>query len=365
MAKLNGDMELSNNGELLEAQAQVWNHTFSFIHSMSISCAIDLGIPDIIHRHGTPMSLSQLVDTLPINKAKSHCIHRLMRLLVHSKFFVKHDTSDKPDDEEARYWLTPAGHLLLRNNPMAVAPLVQFITDPVNAKAGHYMREWLVGEHHESAFEVAHGKTFWEHFGNCDSRLGNLFNESMSRDTRLVMYVLLKDYKQVFEGVGLLVDVGGGVGTTTKAILDVFPAMKCIVLDLPQVVAGLEGTHNLTFVGGDMFDNIPRSDAILLKWILHDWDDESCVRILKKCKEAISERGKVIIIDAVLGHKGKGDNNKIIQEAQLLFDMVMMTYLTGKERSEREWAKLFTDAGFTKYKISPVLGARSVIEVYP
>ncbi|XP_051134787.1 8-hydroxyquercetin 8-O-methyltransferase-like [Andrographis paniculata] len=365
MAKLNGDMELSNNEELLEAQAQVWNQTFSFIHTMSLKCAIDLGIPDIIHRHGTPMSLSQLVDTLPINKVKAHCIRRLMRLLVQCKVFDKLEILDKPGDEEVHYWLTPAGRLLLRDDPISIAPYLQVISNPVMMKTWHHMSEWLVNGHEGSAFEVAHGISIWEYFDGDEPRLANLFNESMACDTRLVMSVVLKDYKQVFEGVGLLVDVGGGIGTATKEIHDVFPGMECVVLDLPQVVAGLKGTHNLTFVGGDMFDDIPRGDAILFKWVLHDWNDESCARILKKCREAVTEGGKVIIFDVVLKDDGQGDNNKIIEEAQLLFDMAMMAYVNGKERSEREWAKLFTDAGFTTYKISPVLGVRSVIEVYP
>ncbi|XP_051135968.1 chavicol O-methyltransferase-like [Andrographis paniculata] len=361
MAKLNVDIE---SKELLGAQAQVWNNTFPFIHTMALNCAVELGIPDIIHRHGSPMSLSQLVDALPINKAKSNCIHRLMRSLVHSKLFIKLNTTE---DEEARYWLTPAGDLLLKNNPMAVAPYLQVMSNPEMVKVWHYMSQWLVSGNNGSPFEIAHGKTVWEHFSGSESRLGDMFNEAMSCDTRLVMSVLLKDYKKVFEGVGLLVDVGGGVGTAAKEILDVFPGMECIVLDLPLVVAGLEGTQSLKFVGGDMFDDIPRGDAILFKWVLHDWNDENCTRVLKKCREVLSEGGKVIIIDMVLNDEScRGDHkDDIIEESQLLFDLLLMTYVEGKERSEREWAKLFTDAGFTTYKITPVLGARSVIEVYP
>ncbi|XP_051135950.1 probable O-methyltransferase 3 [Andrographis paniculata] len=367
MTNINGNFELpKNNGELLEAQAQVWTHVFSFIHSMSLNCAVKLGIPDIIRRHGRPMSLSELVEALPIHKTKAHCIRRLMRLLVQSKLFIKLDEiQEKGKDKEVHYWLTPAASLLLKDNSMTVAPFVQLFSDPVMLKPWHHMKEWLESGHEGSPFEMAHGRSIWEHFAAGELRLANFFNESMSCDTKLVMSVLLQDYKQVFEGVGLLVDVGGGIGTTTKAILDVFPGTECIVLDLPHVVAGLEGTHNLKFVGGDMFDNIPRCNAVLLKWILHDWNDESSTRILKKCKEAILEGGKVIIIDIVLTDDCPRDNDNVVEEAQLISDMLMMNCVNGKERSESEWAKLFTDAGFTNYKFSRVLGARSVIEVYP
>ncbi|KAL0399991.1 UNVERIFIED_CONTAM: Chavicol O-methyltransferase [Sesamum radiatum] len=113
-------MALPNNEELpteqlLHAQAHVWNHLFSFINSISLKCAIQLGIPDIIHNHGKPMTLSQLVHALPIPKVKSHFIYRLMRILLHSEFFVKINIFE--DDEDEGYWLTPASLLLLRNAP--------------------------------------------------------------------------------------------------------------------------------------------------------------------------------------------------------------------------------------------------------
>jgi vacuolar-type H+-ATPase subunit F/Vma7 len=87
-------------------------------------------------------------------------------------------------------------------------------------------------------------------------------------------------------------------------------------------------------------------------------------RILKRCKEAISTRepkGKVIIIDTVIGSASK----RIFEEAQLLMDLNMMVLVPGKERDEEKWSKMFMDAGFTKYKISPILESRSLIEVYP
>lgn len=104
---------------------------------------------------------------------------------------------------------------------------------------------------------------------------------------------------------------------------------------------------------------------IYMQWILHDWSDEESVKILKKCKEAIPSKekgGKVIIIDMNVDNQ-KGDDESI--ETQLFFDMLMMILVTGKERNKNEWAQLFSDAGFSDYKITPILGLRSLIEVYP
>lgn len=77
--------------------------------------------------------------------------------------------------------------------------------------------------------------------------------------------VIIRNCKHVFEGLNSIVDVGGGTGTMAKAISDAFPNLKCVVLDLPHVAAGLKGSKNLSYVGGDMFEFIPPADAVFLK----------------------------------------------------------------------------------------------------
>ena len=96
---------------------------------------------------------------------------------------------------------------------------------------------------------------------------------------------------------------------------------------------------------------------------MHDWGDEECVKILKNCKEAIPPRdgGKVVIIDIVIG---AGQSDKKRREMQAVFDLYMM-FINGIERDENQWKNIFFEAGFRDYKITPVLGVRSIIEVYP
>ncbi|XP_027172149.1 myricetin O-methyltransferase-like [Coffea eugenioides] len=177
---------------------------------------------------------------------------------------------------------------------------------------------------------------------------------------------LVEVNKYVFEGLPSLVDVGGGTGTVARSIAKAFPNLKCTVLDLPHVVANQEQTQNSDFAAADMLEEVPPANAILLKWILHDWSDEDCVKILKNCKKAIPGRdkgGKVIIIDMVM--KSQLENHESV-EAQICLDMQMMLVLYGaKERTEKDWAILFWDAGFNSYKVFPVLGTRGLIEVNP
>ncbi|XAR72579.1 Trans-resveratrol di-O-methyltransferase [Bertholletia excelsa] len=338
------------NKELLHSQAHIWNHIFNFINSMSLKCAVQLGIPEIVKKHGRPMTLSEIVAALPINPSKGWNVYRLMRILVHSGFFTTQKVSK--NDEEEGYLLTSASRLLLKDEPLSATPFLLSMLDPVLTMPWHHVSEWFQNDD-VTPFYTTHGRTLWDFAGH-EPRLNKSFNEAMASDARLVASVL-----------NSLVDVGGGTGTVARSIANAYPHLECSVLDLPHVVAGLEGSKNLNYVGGDMFEAIPRADAILLKWILHDWSDEESIKLLKRCKEAIPSKekgGKVIIIDMVV--ENKTEDEKSI-ETQLFFDMLVMILLTGRERTEKEWAKLFSEAGFSEYKITPILGLRSLIEVYP
>ncbi|XP_059597186.1 trans-resveratrol di-O-methyltransferase-like [Vitis vinifera] len=349
------------SSELLQAQAHVWNHIFNFVNSMSLKCAIQLGIPDIIHNHGKPMTLPELVAKLPVHPKKTQYVYRLMRVLVQSDFFAAQRAQQS--EEEEGYVLTHASRLLLKDDSLSVRPFLLAMLDPTLTKPWHYVSAWFQNDD-PTPFDTAHERTLWDYAGH-EPQLNYFFNEAMASDARLVTSVLVKEGKGVFEGLNSLVDVGGGTGTVAKAIANAFPHLNCTVLDLPHVVAGLQGSKNLNYFAGDMFEAIPPADAILLKWILHDWSDEECVKILKRCREAIPSKekgGKVIIIDMMMKNQ-KGDSKS--RETQLFFDMLMMVMVTGKEREEKEWEKLFLDAGFSHYKITPILGLRSLIEVYP
>ncbi|KAL2231190.1 UNVERIFIED_CONTAM: putative O-methyltransferase 3, partial [Sesamum indicum] len=382
--------------EVLEAEAHVWNQ---------------LGIPDVIHKHGGPMTLTELLDALPaVDKAKANCMYRLMRILVHSGFFVLEKLNSSNEDG---YSLTPASRLLVGDRPMSMKPFVISQIDPILIESMHHLSRWFQTTHDPTPFHTANnGTSFWEKKER-NPRFSHLFDQGMESDTPMVASVITRDCRQVFEGLDSLVDVGGGTGTLAKAIAQAFPQIHCTVLDLPHIVAGLEGRKNLKYIEGNMFDYIPPSDA----WVLHDWSDEESVEILKKCKESVSngKRGKVIIIEMVVKENesvetqllldmlmmalwllhdwsdeesvkilkkckeavtSNGKRGKVIiiemvvkenesVETQLLLDMLMMATFKGKERTEKEWANLISDAGFSGYRIYPVLALRSIIEIYP
>ncbi|KAL8153030.1 hypothetical protein V2J09_010790 [Rumex salicifolius] len=365
------DQEISVD-ELLKANAQFASHLYSFITPMSLNCAVQLGIPDAIHSHGgDPMTLSDLTAALPIHPNKAHILTQLMRVLTHAGYFEQVEAPASVGGPA--YRLTPLSLLLLADHPFTAKPYVLFAMSRQFLESWMGLSRWFESGTDPTPFHTAHGMSLWERT-RLDGELNGNINDAMAGDSRMVASVLVAKDEELggvwFGGVRSLVDVGGGTGGMARALAAAYPEVECTVLDLPQVVEGLEGTPNLTFLAGDMFSHVPSTDVVMLKWVLHDWEDGDCVKILKKCRKAITTRhgdrghGKVIIVEIIINEDDSKDYK--LRQTQLFYDMQMMGILAGKERSETEWKKIFDDAEFTGgYRIFHVLGFRSLIEVYP
>eukprot|EP00256_Glycine_max_P038341 XP_006586449.2 flavonoid 4'-O-methyltransferase-like [Glycine max] len=321
---------------------------------------VELDIPDIIQSdsHGQPITFSELVSILQVPPTKTRQVQSLMRYLAHNGFF---EIVRIHDNIEA-YALTAASELLVKSSELSLAPMVEYFLEPNCQGAWNQLKRW-VHEEDLTVFEVSLGTPFWD-FINKDPAYNKSFNEAMACDSQM-LNLAFRDCNWVFEGLESIVDVGGGTGITAKIICEAFPKLKCMVLERPNVVENLSGSNNLTFVGGDMFKCIPKADAVLLKLVLHNWNDNDCMKILENCKEAISgesKTGKVVVIDTVIN---ENKDERQVTELKLLMDVHMACIINGKERKEEDWKKLFMEAGFQSYKISPFTGYLSLIEIYP
>lgn len=111
--------------ELLDAQAHLWRHVFHFLNSMALKCALELGIPDTIEKHGKSITLLELANSLAIHPNKVPSLHRLMRLLVSSNFISKETSANG----ESLFALTLSSKLLLTNHPLTQAPFALALLD--------------------------------------------------------------------------------------------------------------------------------------------------------------------------------------------------------------------------------------------
>uniref|UniRef100_A0A0D3FSL3 O-methyltransferase domain-containing protein n=1 Tax=Oryza barthii TaxID=65489 RepID=A0A0D3FSL3_9ORYZ len=201
-----------------------------------------------------------------------------------------------------------------------------------------------VGGGGPSAFERAHGMRMFEYMGT-NRRLNTLFNQAMAQQSMIVIDKLL-DRFHGFDGVGVLVDVGGGTGATLEMITSRYKHITGVNFDLPHVISQAPSIPGVKHIAGNMFESISNiGDAIFLKMILHMQNDEDCIKILKNCHQALPDNGKVIAVEIVLP-----TIPELAQTARYPFqmDMIMLSNSRGgKERTELEFAKLATDSGFS------------------
>ncbi|WP_033285785.1 methyltransferase [Streptomyces sp. NRRL F-525] len=163
------------------------------------------------------------------------------------------------------------------------------------------------------------------------------------------------------QGVTLALDIGGAGGDVVRAMMRANPALHGGVFDLPHIApaateaAKAEGLdERFTTVGGDFFDSVPPADLYVLKYILHDWDDASCVRILQNCRAQLAKGGRIAVVDHLVDDAGRPG-------LAPLMDMNMLAMTGGRERQLAEFDALFTAAGLHRVTVTPA-GAFAVIE---
>ncbi|KAK9194210.1 hypothetical protein WN944_004913 [Citrus x changshan-huyou] len=351
-----GSMEVHE--ELLRGQAEVWQLMFAFADSMALKSAVELRLADIMHSHGSPITLSQLASRIDSSCPDIPYLARLMRMLVRKGIFAVHQSSDGGD--ETLYKMTHISKWLLHDSELSLAPMILVENNQWLLEPWHYLSQCV--KEGGIAFKKAHGCEIWD-FASQNPQFNNLFNEAMACTAKIVMKALVSHYKDGFDSIQSLADVGGGTGGALAEIVKSYPHIKGINFDLPHVVATAPVCEGIFHVGGDMFDAIPKADAVFMKWILHDWDDEVCVKILKNCRQAIPDKnGKLVLVEIVV----QEDGNNIFGDMGLVFDLVMFAHTTGgKERTEQEWMKLLEQGGFHRCKIISMPALYSIIEAYP
>ena len=158
--------------------------------------------------------------------------------------------------------------------------------------------------------------------------------------------------------VALAVDVGGANGALLRLLQQANPALRGIVFDRPDVAAAVAvdiAGDRTEVIGGDFFESVPAGDLYLLKFILHDWDDESCVKILSRCREAMVPGGRIAIIDFLIGDR---DDPGVMA----LMDLNMLAVAVGKERALAEFDALLAKAGLRRIAGQISDSPQSIIE---
>ncbi|WCJ30678.1 O-methyltransferase family protein [Euphorbia peplus] len=345
---------------LMRGQLEIWQLMFGFADSMALKAALELSIPDIINSFDHPISLSQIASGMDSSTININYLSRIMRYLVRKQIFTIHPPSSPT--QEPLFGITRSSKWLLKSSELTLHPMVIMQNHPWLTKPWNHLSQ--VVEQGGNPFKKAHLCEFFE-FGAKSSEFNIIFNDAMGCTAKIVMKAVLGDEigRKCFDGVMRLVDVGGGYGGNLVEIIKNNPMIKGVNFDLEHVVCTAPEFEGIEHVGGDMFDCIPKGDAVFMKWVLHDWGDEYCVKILRNCRKAIPEKtGKLILVEIVI----EEDGDDQFGDMGLVFDLLMFAHTKGgKERTQLEWKKLLEDGGFSRYKIIKIPALPSIIEAYP
>ena len=311
--------------------------------TQAIHVAAVLGIPDLLAagaRHSDALAEEAGADP--------DALYRLLRALAAIGVLE--------EDGERGFALTPLGEPLRSDVPGSLHGWALLVGRP------DHWRTWGNLEHSirtgENAFRALHGMDIWE-WRAARPEASAVFDGAMQSLTAHSNRAVLE--ASDFGRFGTIVDVGGGNGTLLAAILGAHANARGVLFDQPHVVAGatsvLESVADrIDVVAGSFFESVPEGgDAYVLKMIIHDWEDEEAVAILRVCRAAMSAEARLLVIERILAPPNEGADGKFS-------DLNMLVMPGGRERTEGEFATLFERAELRLAQTVPTAAGIAVIE---
>ncbi|HEX5736322.1 MAG TPA: methyltransferase [Blastocatellia bacterium] len=316
--------------------------------SRAIYIIAKLGIAD--HLAGGPKTADEIAAA---TNANAGAIYRVFRALSSVGVLTV--------DADQRFGLTPLSETLRTDAP---GSLRAFATVELGEEHYPAWGELLYSVKTGGiAFDKHFGMPIWEFFAK-NPENARTFDDAMTNVSLAVKDAVLASYDA--STIRKLVDIAGGHGSLLASILKANPEMKGVLFDLPDVAEGArnrieaEGlSDRCEVVAGDFFKSVPEgADAYIMKWIIHDWDDERSIAIFKNIRRAMAEGGKLLLVEAVVPAGNEPHFSKFI-------DLNMLVMTGGRERTEEEYRQLLEAGGFKLTKVIPTESPVSIIEAVP
>jgi len=312
--------------------------------SQAIYVVAKLGIADCFHNG--PKSCQELAD---LTESDELALSRLMRALLSVGVFRVNG--------DGRFELAPMGTALQTGIPGSLRYMVITLGELHYQAWGNLLYSVKTGA---TAFDDLFGAKLFHHLKqNHDD--ADSFHNAMSDFSGLVSYAVLLAYD--FSKIHTLVDVGGGRGQFLRTVLQVNPQMTGMVFDEESVIEsakerlkGDASAGRCSLVAGNFFESVPAgADAYVMCGVIHDWDDDHSITILRNCHRAMSDSSRLLIVESVVPAGNETCSSKFL-------DLNMMVMSGGRERSREQFRDLFVAAGFELTSIVPTVARLSVLE---
>lgn len=312
--------------------------------SRSIYLAADLRLAD--HLGDGAVSVGELAARTASNP---DALYRMMRALAAVGVF---------EERAGRVFAnSELSACLRRDMPGTLGPMASWLGDASGWAAwGRLDHSVRTGE---PAFDHVLGSDCFTWLQRNEQSL-RIFQEAMTGYTALTSGAVLEAYD--FSGVGTLLDVGGGHGGLLAQLLERVPGLEGILLDRPEVVGEARALlarfgSRARLVAGDFLDAVPEgADTILLKNVLHDWDDAHCAVLLGNCRRSLASGARLLVVESVLSDEPDAAFAKVLD-----LEMLVLTP-GGRERTGEELARLLAEASFELARVLPTHSPVSIVE---
>jgi cyclopropane fatty-acyl-phospholipid synthase-like methyltransferase len=321
-----------------------------FSITRSIAIAAELGIADRLgDGPRTPAELAEECGVL------ERPLYRMLRALAGEGVFV--------EDNEGRFALTSMAELLRSDHPRSLRDWAIHVADLPYRSLMEMLHSLKTGE---SAFRKTFGAPVYDYL-SAHSEYATKAFKALSSISAARTAGVLEAYD--LSKISRLVDVGGAHGAMVAAIAKQYPSIRCTCADLPSAEQGALKTFRdngvadrCDFVGCDFFKDVPAgADAYLLSGVLHNWDDERCLHVLRNCRRRVPDNGRLLVVDIVLS-----DDKNVPDTYRNFLDVGMLTQTEGgMERTESEFRKLLATAGFSLSRVIPTNSPQWLIEASP
>jgi hypothetical protein len=316
--------------------------------TMCLGAGCRLGVFDALDEPRSAAALSAVCA------ADEHALTRLLSALA--------DVGVVERLDDARYANTPRGKVLRADHPGQVRELVLMQTWPPHVAA--WTRAADAVRTGAGVFAAANGRPMWELL-SADPVVEQQFNGAMARraDGQVAAVLAATD----LSGVRTVVDVGGGRGALLEGLLRAVPDVTGVVADRPDVAAEAEATFAAHGLGErahgmsvDFFGSVPDgADLYLICNVLHDWDDDDCMAILRTVRAAMPAGSRLLVVERVLGVPGRPF--EAARDLHLV-DLHMLVVFGARERTFEEYADLLRAAGFPEVRLTGAGPDWNVIE---
>ena len=314
--------------------------------SRAIHVAAQLDIARVLA--GEPKTCEALAK---LTHTHADTLHRLLRALASHGVFA--------EDAQGRFANTELSELLRSDIPSSMHAMTLFTGDEMMLTAWQSLRHSVTTG--EPAFEHVYGTQHFEYLSHHPDK-AKIFDDAMVSFSSMVNATVEKSYD--FSIFNTIVDIAGGYGSTLCTILKEHPALRGILFDMPHVTEGARKyiaeqgvADRCEVIAGDFFASLPAgADAYFMKHIIHDWDDERCLRILRNCHAAMPSHGKLLVCERIVPPGNTPSYSK-------LGDLVMLMMTPGgRERTEAQYRALFEAGGFKLTRLVATESEFTVLE---